>query len=144
MDLISSGGSHITYVAIASGFVYVAVVLDAWSRRVVGYAIGRSIDVRLTLAALKVAITTATRRPDAFIIPTAARKANSSGGRNALKKGVAMKFQRRRSDRAGRAPLPSPGRPSVAGRDERRRFWSAIAAGSTSEDAALGPAFRRR
>ena len=48
-----------------------------------------------------------------------------------------MKIQRRRSDRAGRAPLPSPGRPSVAGRDERRRFWAAVAAGSTSEDAAL-------
>ena len=28
--------SDITYVAIAAGFVYVAVVLDAWSRRVVG------------------------------------------------------------------------------------------------------------
>ena len=48
--------SDITYVAIATGFVYVAVVLDAWSRRVVGYAISRSIDVRLTLAALKAAI----------------------------------------------------------------------------------------
>jgi putative transposase len=48
--------SDITYVAITSGFVYVAVILDAWSRRVVGYAIGRSIDVRLTLAALKAAI----------------------------------------------------------------------------------------
>ncbi|WP_130231508.1 IS3 family transposase [Bradyrhizobium sp. Leo121] len=48
--------ADITYVAITSGFVYVAVILDAWSRRVVGYAIGRSIDVRLTLAALKAAI----------------------------------------------------------------------------------------
>lgn len=48
--------SDITYVAITTGFVYVAVVLDAWSRRVVGYAIGRSIDVRLTLTALKAAI----------------------------------------------------------------------------------------
>ena len=37
---------EITYVAIAAGFVYVAVVLDAESRRVVGYAIGRSIDAR--------------------------------------------------------------------------------------------------
>jgi transposase-like protein len=34
-------------------------------------------------------------------------------------------------------PLPSPGRPSVAGRDERRRFWAAIAAGMASEDAAV-------
>lgn len=48
--------SDITYVAITTGFVYVAVILDAWSRRVVGYAISRSIDVRLTLAALKAAI----------------------------------------------------------------------------------------
>ncbi len=28
----------LTYVAIAAGFVYVAVILDAWSRRVLGYA----------------------------------------------------------------------------------------------------------
>lgn len=48
--------SDITYVTIVGGFAYVAVVLDAWSRRVVGYAISRSIDARLTLAALGVAI----------------------------------------------------------------------------------------
>lgn len=48
--------ADITYVAITAGFVYVAVILDAWSRKVVGYAIGRSIDVRLTLAALRTAI----------------------------------------------------------------------------------------
>ena len=48
--------ADITYVAIAVGFVYVAVILDAWSRRVVGYAISRSIDARLTRAALKAAI----------------------------------------------------------------------------------------
>jgi len=46
----------LTYVAIAVGFVYVAVILDAWSRRVVGYAISRRIDVRLALAALHAAI----------------------------------------------------------------------------------------
>ena len=45
--------ADITYVAIAVGFVYIAVILDAWSRRVVGYAISRSIDARLTIAALK-------------------------------------------------------------------------------------------
>jgi putative transposase len=39
-----------------ASFVYLAVVLDAWSRRVVGYAIGRSIDARLAAAALKAAI----------------------------------------------------------------------------------------
>jgi putative transposase len=48
--------ADITYVAVVEGFAYVAVILDAWSRRAVGYAISRSIDVRLTLAALKAAI----------------------------------------------------------------------------------------
>ncbi len=49
--------ADITYIAIATGFVYLAAILDAWSRRVIGYAIGRRIDTRLTLAALKAAIT---------------------------------------------------------------------------------------
>ena len=44
------------YVTIATGFVYLAAILDAWSRRVIGYAIGRSIDARLAVAALKAAI----------------------------------------------------------------------------------------
>ena len=48
--------ADITYVAIAEGFAYLAVILDAWSRRAVGDAISRSIDVRLTLAALNAAI----------------------------------------------------------------------------------------
>jgi putative transposase len=53
--------ADITYVAVAGGFVYVAVIMDAWSRRIVGYAIGRRIDARLTLAALDAAI--ALRQP---------------------------------------------------------------------------------
>jgi len=53
--------ADITYVAMTVGFVYVAVILDAWSRKVVGYAISRSIDARLTIAALETAV--ARRRP---------------------------------------------------------------------------------
>lgn len=45
--------------------------------------------------------------------------------------------RRRCIDRAGRGVLRSPGRPSVARWAERRRFWVAIAAGDTSEDAAI-------
>lgn len=55
--------ADLTYVAISGSFAYVAIILDAWSRRVVGYAIGRSIDSRLALAALKVAITRRRPRP---------------------------------------------------------------------------------
>ena len=53
--------ADITYVAIATGFVYLAVILDAWSRRVVGYALDRKIDARLATDALKAAV--AFRRP---------------------------------------------------------------------------------
>jgi len=48
--------ADITYIAITGGFVYLAAILDAWSRRVVGYAISRSIDARLAVAALRAAI----------------------------------------------------------------------------------------
>ena len=48
--------ADLTYVAIAGGFVYLAAILDAWSRKVVGYAISRSIDARIAVAALKAAI----------------------------------------------------------------------------------------
>jgi putative transposase len=39
--------ADLTYVAIPGGFVYLAAILDAWSRTVVGYAISRSMDARM-------------------------------------------------------------------------------------------------
>lgn len=53
--------ADITYIAVAVGFIYVAVIMDAWSRRIVGYAMSRRIDARLTLAALDAAV--ALRQP---------------------------------------------------------------------------------
>jgi putative transposase len=53
--------ADLTYVAVAVGFVYVALIMDAWSRRIIGYAMSRRIDARLTLAALNAAI--ALRQP---------------------------------------------------------------------------------
>src|SRR3954452_18028704 len=47
------------------------------------------------------------------------------------------KPKRRRSDRAGRAPMRSPGRPGVARREDRQRFWAAIAAGAPSDHAGV-------
>lgn len=58
--------SDITYVALPDRFAYVAIVLDAWSRLIVGYAIDRSIDARLTVAALRSAI--AHRKPPPGLI----------------------------------------------------------------------------
>ena len=51
----------ITYVAIATGFVYLSVILDAWSRRVIGHALARDLEARQSVAALERAI--ALRRP---------------------------------------------------------------------------------
>ena len=45
---------------------------------------------------------------------------------------------RRRSDRVLRDKLRSPGRPGMARREDRLRFWALIAAGLSSEDAAIG------
>jgi putative transposase len=55
--------ADLTSIRILSGFVYLAVVVDAWSRRVVGWAwaLGRRIDADLAVAALQAAI--AARRP---------------------------------------------------------------------------------
>ncbi|WP_292062369.1 IS3 family transposase [Marivita sp. XM-24bin2] len=46
----------ITYIALETGFCYLSVILDVWSRKVVGYALGKRIDTRLTVAALNSAI----------------------------------------------------------------------------------------
>lgn len=50
-----------TYIRIATGFCYLAAILDACSRKVVGYAISRNIDTTLALAALRSAVQN--RRP---------------------------------------------------------------------------------
>jgi putative transposase len=46
----------LTYVRVALRFVYLAVILDAWSRKVIGYAVGPVLDARLPLAALDAAV----------------------------------------------------------------------------------------
>lgn len=49
--------SDITYIRINNGFIYLAVILDVYSRRVVGWAISKKIDGQLALNALTLAIT---------------------------------------------------------------------------------------
>lgn len=48
--------SDITYIGLASGFVYLAAIIDAFSKKVVGYAIGRSLEAELAIEALRMAI----------------------------------------------------------------------------------------
>ena len=53
--------ADITFVPTASGFLYLAVVLDAWSRKVVGWAMANHIRAELVVDALEMAI--GQRRP---------------------------------------------------------------------------------
>lgn len=48
--------ADITYIALASEFCYLAALIDVFSRRAVGYNLSRSLDHRLALDALKMAI----------------------------------------------------------------------------------------
>lgn len=53
--------ADITYIRIANGFVFLAVILDIFSRKVIGWAISKKIDGQLTVDALRMAI--ARRQP---------------------------------------------------------------------------------
>lgn len=57
--------ADITYVPTWSGFLYLAVVLDVWSRRVVGWAMEAHLRTELVLSALNMALYQ--RRPDGVI-----------------------------------------------------------------------------
>lgn len=48
--------ADITYVRLREEFVFLAVILDAYSRRVIGWALDRTLEDELTLAALRMAL----------------------------------------------------------------------------------------
>ena len=50
---------------------------------------------------------------------------------------MGQRKRRRAADRAIRPAMRSPGRPTVAHREDRQRFWKWIACGLQSEDAAV-------
>ena len=48
--------SDITYVETVSGFVYLNLITDAYSRKIVGWAIGETLEAKYTIEALKMAL----------------------------------------------------------------------------------------
>ncbi len=48
--------ADITYIRLLLEFVYLAVILDAFSRRVIGWALDRTLEANLTLRALRMAL----------------------------------------------------------------------------------------
>ena len=57
--------ADITFLPTLAGFLYLAVVLDAWSRRIVGWAFSADLKTRVVLDALDMAL--AARKPDNVI-----------------------------------------------------------------------------
>jgi putative transposase len=57
--------ADITYISTATGFLYLAVVLDAWSRRIVGWTMATRLFTQLVVDALEMAIRQ--RQPEAVI-----------------------------------------------------------------------------
>lgn len=55
--------ADITYIHILACFIYLAVILDVYSRKAIGYAISRNIDTQLTLVALRMAINDRNPKP---------------------------------------------------------------------------------
>lgn len=58
--------ADITYIPTWAGFVYLAIVLDVWSRKIVGWAMENHLKTELVLAALNTALTQ--RRPPASVV----------------------------------------------------------------------------
>ena len=61
--------ADITYIRLREEFVYLAVVLDAFSRRAIGWALDATLEARLAVAALEMAFARRRPRPDWCIIP---------------------------------------------------------------------------
>ncbi len=104
--------ADLTYIRLLWDFVYLAVVLDAFSRRVVGYALSRRLDASLTLGALRAAL--ADRRPPPGCIHHSDRGVQYACAdyvKRLTEAGFRMSMSRRGNpfDNAQAESLPEPG-----------------------------------
>jgi transposase InsO family protein len=70
--------ADITYIRLEMEFVYLAVVIDAFSRRVIGWELDRSVEDDLTLAALRMALEV--RRPSPGLVHHSDRGSQYASG----------------------------------------------------------------
>ena len=99
--------ADITYVETGQGWLYLAAVMDLYSRRIVGWAMDDHLRTELPLAALNMAIST--RRPDANLIHHSDRGVQyaSTDYRTALKSAGMRASMSRRADCWDNAPMES-------------------------------------
>lgn len=70
--------ADITYIRLETEFVYLAVVIDAFSRRVIGWSLDRSVEDDLTLTALRMALEV--RRPSPGLVHHSDRGSQYASG----------------------------------------------------------------
>jgi transposase InsO family protein len=70
--------ADITYIRLEREFVYLAVVIDAFSRRVVGWALDQTVEDELTLTALRMALEA--RRPSPGLVHHSDRGSQYASG----------------------------------------------------------------
>jgi putative transposase len=99
--------TDITYVETGQGWLYLAAVMDLYSRRIVGWAMDDHLRTELPLAALNMAIST--RRPDANLIHHSDRGVQyaSADYRTALQSASMQASMSRRADCYDNAPMES-------------------------------------
>ena len=90
----------ITYIKLRSGFVYLAVLIDAWSRRVVCYSVASTMEVSLTLNALNAAVIM--RQPNAGLIHHTDRGSQY----------LSLVYQQRLDELSIRGSMSRPGTPT--------------------------------
>ncbi len=69
--------ADITFLPTLAGFLYLAVVLDAWSRRIVGWAFSADLKTRVVLDALDMALVA--RKPDNVVHHSDSQRINAGG-----------------------------------------------------------------
>lgn len=92
------GTTDLTYIWTLAGWLYLAVVLDLYSRRVVGFAMSAHIDEPLVLSALRMALVT--RRPEPGLIHHSDRGSQYCGAayRTVLKAHGIVRSMSRKAD----------------------------------------------
>jgi putative transposase len=124
--------ADITFVPTASGFLYLAVVLDAWSRKIVGWSMANYLRTELVLDALEMAI--GQRRPDGVIHHSDQGSQGGLAWSSQHLEEVAMRKHRRRSDRSGRAPTKT-----VLRRPLESAQYTSLAFGKRCREAGVRP-----
>ena len=91
--------ADITYIRLREEFVFLAVILDAYSRRVIGWALDRTLEDALTLSALRMASRAGSFSRAWSITPTAARSTPAATTRTCSKKTASASACRARAIR---------------------------------------------